>query len=126
MTRLSKWERLARKGNFSKMPKPFRWSNSGVFAHFINPNEVEGGFDGIADLANRLWDDARDTGEWRGDARELWLTLFFQHRAQRHMASDYSGTPLHEDLCEALREVLWQLDRRSADALMYSLGLTKN
>ena len=45
MSRLLKWERLALKGDFSAMPKPFRWEESGRLAHFINVHEVPGGFD---------------------------------------------------------------------------------
>ena len=104
MTRLLKWERLALKGDFSAIPKPFRWEDSGRFAHFLNGYEVAGGFDPLAGLANGMSAEARETGRWRGSARDLWLCLFFQHRAQRHAASDYSGTPMLEQLCETLRD----------------------
>ena len=53
MTRLLKWERLALKGDFSAIPNPFRWDDSGRFAHFLNGYEVAGGFDPLADACKR-------------------------------------------------------------------------
>jgi hypothetical protein len=124
MRRMLKWERLALKGDFSAMPKPFRWEASGRFAHFINVHEVPGGFDAIARLAIGMSTRARETGVWHGNARDLWLCLFFEHRAQRHAASDYSGTPMLEQLCEALRIALNDLDREEAEGLVSDLKLT--
>ena len=110
MNRMRKWERLALKGDFSAIPKPFRWEDSGRFAHFLNGYEVAGGFDPLADLANGMSAEARETGRWRGGALDLWLCLFFEHRAQRHAGSDYSGTPMLEQLCETLRIALGKFD----------------
>ena len=112
MSRMLKWERLALQGDFSAMPVPFRWENSARFAHFLNGYEVAGGFDPLAHLANGMSAEARETGRWRGGALDLWLCLFFEHRAQRHAGSDYSGTPILEQLCETLRIALSNLSPR--------------
>lgn len=123
MSRLLKWERLALQGDFSKIPKPFRWEASGRLAHFINVHEFPGGFDAISRLALATSAQARETGVWRGSARDLWLCLFFEHRAQRHAASDYSGTPMLEQLCERLRVALSDLSPQEAREIVSELGL---
>jgi hypothetical protein len=121
MTRLLKWERLALKGDFSAMPKPFRWEASGRFAHFINVYEVPGGFDAIARLAIDMSAEARETGRWRGGPFDLWLCLFFEHRAQRHTGS-YRGTPMLEQLCETLRVALSNLSPEDAQSIASKLS----
>ena len=126
MNRMRKWERLALKGDFSAMPKPFRWEDSGRFAHFLNGYEVAGGFDPLAKLALGMSTQARDTGSWRGGARDLWLCLYFEHRAQRHASSDYGGTPMLEQLCETLRIALNELNREEAEALVSDLKLKRD
>ena len=50
---LSAWERLALRGDFSQMPRPFRWEESVRFAHLINGYEEAGGFDRIGPLHSR-------------------------------------------------------------------------
>ena len=122
VNRMLKWERLALRGDFSAMPVPFRWEQSARLAHFLNGYEVAGGFDPLADLANGMSADARQTGRWRGGALDLWLCLFFQHRAQRHADSDYSGTPILEQLCETLRIALNNLSPEEAQEIASRLS----
>ncbi|MER8849833.1 hypothetical protein [Mesorhizobium australicum] len=120
MTRLLKWERQALKGDFSTMPAPFRWDQSGRFTHFLNGYEVAGGMNSLADLAIAMSDQARKTGKWQGSALDLWLCLFFQHRAHRHTGSEDSD-PILDELCEALRVALNQLTPNEAKALSLRL-----
>ncbi|MER8807521.1 hypothetical protein [Mesorhizobium australicum] len=116
MTRLLKWEREALKGDFSAMPIPFAWDQSGRFAHFLNGYEVAGGMDPLAELSNARSAQARKTGKWEGSALDLWLCLFFQHRAHRHMGSEDSD-PILDELCEAVRVRLSRLTSEEANAL---------
>ena len=121
MSRLQKWERLALKGDFSAMPKPFRWEDSGRFAHFVNVAEVPGEFDGVCEIAMRISDRARETRQWQGSAYDLWLTLFYQHRLQRHLAMDDNYDPALDDLCERLRVELFALTPTQAKAAVADL-----
>ena len=114
MSRLQKWERLALSGNFSAMPKPFRWEESGRFAHFLNIALVPGGFDRLSNLALQISGEARETGKWQGGAFDLWQCLFFQHRLHRHIAMHDGYDPALNDLCEALRVALNQISRGAA------------
>ncbi|ESX98810.1 MULTISPECIES: hypothetical protein [unclassified Mesorhizobium] len=121
MTRLLKWERLALKGDFSAMPGPFEWDQSGRFAHFLNGYDVAGGMDPLAGLAIGMSEQARKIGKWDGSALDLWLCLFFQHRAHRHMGSEDSD-PILDELCEALRVRLSRLSPAEAKALASRLN----
>ena len=116
MTRLLKWERLAVKGDFSAMPIPFAWDQSGRFAHFLNGYEVAGGMDALAELSNAMSSRAGKIGKWDGSALDLWLCLYFQHRAHRHMGSE-DGDPILDELCETLRAALNRLSPDEAMAL---------
>ena len=116
MSDLRKWERKVLKGDFNAIPKPFRWNQSAPLAHFLNGYEVAGGFDQLSTIASRISDRARETGRWKGSARDLWLCLYFQHRAQRHLGMDYDD-PALDDLCEALRVALIELSTRDAMAI---------
>ncbi|MBZ9873181.1 hypothetical protein LB542_20255 [Mesorhizobium sp. BR1-1-9] len=113
MTRLLKWERLALKGDFSAMPSPFTWAQSARLAHFLNGYEVAGGMNRLADLSNVMSAQASTTGKWQGSALDLWLCLFFQHRAHRHMGLEDSD-PRLDELCETLRVALNRLNREEA------------
>ena len=123
MKGLLKWERLALKGDFSAMPTPFGWDQSARFAHFLNGYEVAGGFDPLADLAIAMSDQARETGRWQGSALDLWLCLFFQHRAHRHTGSE-GYDPALDALCEALRLALNELSADEAKTLASKLKPT--
>lgn len=108
------WERLALKGDFSRLPQPFSWRESGRLAHFLNGYREAGGFEELSNLAIGKADEARSTGKWRGSAFELWLCLFFEHRASRHTGSDPG---YGDELCEALRVALQALDPRETREL---------
>jgi len=105
------WERLALEGDFSRLPKPFLWRDSGRLAHFLDGYRVAIGFDELSRLAIATGDAARSSSTWQGTALELWMCLFFAHRAARHTGSDPSNG---DELCEALRKALQALDPREA------------
>jgi hypothetical protein len=115
--RLEIWEERVLGGDFSQIPSPFRWEQSARFSHFLNGYKEAGGFDPLAHLATAIGEAARDNGYWRGTARELWLCLFFEHRAARHTGSDLSHSTYHDALCETLRIALQALDPIDARAL---------
>lgn len=105
------WEEKAAAGDFSAIPDPLRWADSAKLAHFLNGYEVMGGFEPLANLATRMMDYRTRNGRWGGNAIELWLCLFFQHRAVRHTGEEQTleRLKLLDDLCQELREALRQL-----------------
>ncbi|PDQ21697.1 hypothetical protein CN311_07690 [Mesorhizobium sanjuanii] len=120
-TRLFEWERLALKGDFSAIPAPFAWDQSHRLAHFLNGYEIAGGMDRLAEISQAISAEFRQTGRWRGTALELWLCLFFQHRARRHMGLE-EVDPSLDDLCDALRKALSRLSSVEADLLASRLS----
>ncbi|MEW9838582.1 hypothetical protein [Mesorhizobium marinum] len=108
------WEMLALQGDFSQMPDPLLWRESGRLAHFLDGYREAGGFDELCDLAASKAAEARSTGVWCGSALELWQCLFFEHRAARHTGSDPG---YGEELCAALRSALLALEPGEARRL---------
>jgi hypothetical protein len=113
--------RSGRKSRLETMPQPFRWAESARFAHLVNVAEVPGGFDRVCEIAIRISDGARNTGTWQGSAYDLWLTLFYQHRLQRHLAMDDSYDPALDDLCETLRAQLVDLSQADANDILSNI-----
>jgi hypothetical protein len=120
-TRLLRWERLALRGDFSAIPRPFTWDQSNRLAHFLNGYEIVGGMDRLAEISNALLGEYRWSGHWRGTALELWLCLFFQHRARRHMGLEEIDPSL-DDLCDALGKALSRLSSVEAELLASHLS----
>jgi hypothetical protein len=90
------------------------------FAHLIKGYEITGGVVECAAVSERVERHYRCTGEWQGSPLDLWLALFFQHRACRH-----SGWDLEEDeyvvfdsLCDALRAKLIRLTPAERESLV--------
>lgn len=111
---LQEWEKLARAGDFSRLPKPFLWRESAVLAHFLDGYREAGGLNELSRFAITKAEEFRSTGQWQGSALELWLCLFFEHRAARHTGSE----PGHGDeLCGALQDALNKLTRREGRLL---------
>lgn len=115
--RPARWEKHALNGDFSLMPKPFTWEQSGRLAHYLNGYEEAGGFMELARLAETLGEVAREKGQWQGAAKDLWSCLFYEHRMARHTGSYPEESAHHDSLCEALRVALQALEPHDARAL---------
>ena len=102
------WEDVILGGQFEAIPDPFRFHGSFRFAYLIDGYEVAGGFEALAELANGTGQAAGPEGRWFGDARTLWLILFFENRRWRHFGTSPEGQDqLRLDrLCQKLREEL--------------------
>lgn len=119
---LADWEKLALRGDYSAMPKSFSWNGSARFAHFLNGYDEVGGLDplgGLCEWHRPIADAQHRTGKWDGTAKDLWLCLFFEHRAARHCGSEAEGPELQrlDSLCEALRIALRRLSGYEARTL---------
>lgn len=97
------WLNAIRNGDFTAIPEPCDWNTSADLAHLI---------DGYALLADARCEDpaehaeealavARQTGRWPGDARDLWISLFLEHRRWRH-AEPTQPDEEHKDLLDTL------------------------
>jgi hypothetical protein len=105
------WSDQVRAGDFSAIPIPFTWNQSAEFAHLINCYELTGSAEACARIRRRVLAEIRSTGLSTASPLEIWVALFFEHRAYRH--SGYG--PGDEErvcldlLCERLRVQLLSL-----------------
>lgn len=114
------WIAAVRRGEFEAIPEPFRWEESLHFAHLIPGYELAGGVLGCAALSEQLVFHYRSTGDWVGSPLDLWIALFFEHRACRHSGCTIEDLelPLYDSLCEALRCKLVGLPKPERDELV--------
>lgn len=87
------WLDRIRAGDFAAMPEAFTWKDSAAFAHLLHGYDVSSalGLGELAFWANEQADEAAMTGSWRGNAIELWLCLFYEHRRFRHFGFEPVG-----------------------------------
>ncbi len=79
------WDAVTR-GDFEALPETATWHEISPFALLINGYE-EAEHHGLGDcgeFANARLEAFRETGEWKGNALELWCCLFFEQRSWRH------------------------------------------
>lgn len=104
------WVEEAIKGTWTAIPEDFDWSQSAVFAHVINGYELAPalGLGDAGEFANRRVEAAERTEMWEGNALELWVCLFFEHRRARHSGYEPEGEQLRllNALCRRLRAAL--------------------
>jgi hypothetical protein len=104
------WVEEAVKGTWNAIPENFDWSQSAAFAHVINGYELAlaRGLGEAGDFANRRCESAERTRTWEGNALELWICLFFEHRRARHSGCDPEGEQLQllNALSQRLRAAL--------------------
>ena len=106
------WIKAVCGGDFGAIPADLDWEKSCELAHLIDgyglcetlnlgdPFEYEG----------KQLEAAMSAGAWRGDAAELWLTLFLEHRRWRQspFPPDPEMVALLDGLVRQLREALTQ------------------
>ena len=77
------WEKQARDGDFRKVPLQLTWERSGKLAHFIDGYALVGGQERLIQIMNAKREEYEASGAVTGSARELWLALFAEWRADR-------------------------------------------
>lgn len=116
MRQREQWLEAAAAGDFSAIPKPLRFASSAGLAHLIDGYAVAGSLENAARLTGDTIRHRMSHGTWPGSAVDLWVALFFLHRASRHGGTDEEDAenPLFNELCEALRQKLQTLKRDEA------------
>ena len=79
------WLAQIRSGNFGAIPSDLNWSTSHSFAHLIDGYALlqDEGHPNSEVFADEALSVATQTGKWVGDARDLWISLFLEHRRWR-------------------------------------------
>jgi hypothetical protein len=105
------WIAAVRNGDFDAIPEDIDWESSAELAMLIDGYQLLGQA-GLGDpnpLMERALAQAQSTGHWPGDAMELWITLFLEHRRWR-FSSPFEPDPdskrLLDTLCSQLRAEL--------------------
>lgn len=104
------WLEDVRRGDFAALPETLTWDRSGELAHLIDGYELaeELGISDPIEFAERQLATANDTGRWEGDAVELWISLFLEHRRWR-FSSPFEPD---EDMVRLLDTLVGQLRQK--------------
>ena len=104
------WLPAVRAGDFTAIPQDLKWDNSVEFAHLIEGYELVDrlGLGNPFKLAERQLKAATKSGHWSGDAAQLWVALFLEHRRWRTSTFDPGPemTALLDRLCQQVRQSL--------------------
>jgi len=104
------WLHQVTQGRWDAIPADLAYDDSVVFAHLLNGYTMAErlGFEHASNVAHAALAIYRETGAWSGSAVELWITLFFQHRADRFtvMLDVPEPQPHLDELCRAVRRQL--------------------
>lgn len=111
------WVEQAARGDYRAIPAPLGFAASAGLAHRIDAYRLLGDFEPVARMAQEV----RARGlPWRGNALELWVTLFFEHRASRHggTGEEDAKNPELNALAEALRQRLVAADPQEREEIL--------
>ena len=105
------WLAAVRSGRFDAIPENCDWESSAGLAHLIDgyallQHDGNGDAGSSADAALAA---ATRTGRWQGSARDLWISLFLEHRRWRFadpQQPDAGQRALLDTLVRQLREAL--------------------
>ncbi len=116
------WPDDVQAGIYESMPSPLNWNDADRFVYLFNGYTAMDS-EALETIANERFDQARRTGIWAGDVRDLWLCLFFEKRRWRHFGDEPIGADraFLDELCESLRLKMVALDvveRAALAALM--------
>lgn len=104
------WLKDVANGRWNAIPNGLTYDDSVPFANLIDGYGMADrlGLGHSSDVADRTFNEFYATGQWSASAVELWITLHFQHRADRlTLTLDMPEPQPHLDaLCSAIREQL--------------------
>lgn len=111
------WLHTVCAGQFAAIPRDLGWDRSVELAHLIDGYRLAEALN-LGDptgYEGRQLEAAMQTGSWRGDAAELWVTLFLEHRRWRFSSPHEPGAEMRallDTLVKQLREALTGEARR--------------
>jgi len=89
---------------------PLKWSNSAAIASLEDGYELSAkiGLDDLSVWANQRFNAASSSGFWTGNATELWLCLYYEHRRWRHFSENPDGASVQllDGLCTGLQQAI--------------------
>lgn len=91
--RQAPWLAAVRAGFFGAIPADLDWAASVGLAHLIDGYALAASV-GVSDafaFADARREQAEITGRWEGDALDLWLSLFLEHRRERMAGQPCDG-----------------------------------
>jgi hypothetical protein len=103
------WLAQVQAGDFAAMPHDLDWDSSVELAHLIDGYALaeQLRLGDATEYAQRQLETAQQSGVWAGDAVELWITLFLEHRRWR-FSSPIDPNPDMETLLDGLVRQLLQ------------------
>jgi ADP-ribosyl-[dinitrogen reductase] hydrolase len=104
------WLDQVAQGRWDAIPVDLAYDDSVEFAHLLNGYSMAErlGFEHPSKVARAAQAGFAEAGVWSGSAVELWITLFFQHRADRFTVflDVPEPQPNLDELCRAVRQQL--------------------
>ncbi|WP_449473964.1 hypothetical protein [Sphingobium chungangianum] len=105
------WLAAVRSGRFDAIPEDCDWNSSAGLAHLVDgyallQHDGQGDANNFAEAGLAV---ATRTGGWQGSARDLWISLFLEHRRWRFADPhdpDAAQRSLLDTLVRQLREAL--------------------
>lgn len=108
------WVRTALESDLSAIPEDLGFDSDGAvhLGHAIKGYESAGGLEEARAIAARIEQSFTESGQVTGSAAELWIALFTEYRADRHMGGHGADgfRPYRDALCQALRAALLNAD----------------
>ncbi|MFO0757503.1 MAG: DNA methyltransferase [Byssovorax sp.] len=110
------WVKEALAGNFEAIPVDLPFEEGVYLAHAIDgyASEAARGDAGEDLVARRVRQGFEERGVFEGSAADLWITLFLNHRADRHSGGIGGGGGSPDPLVNALREALLREQKEDA------------
>jgi hypothetical protein len=117
---LNDWIERVRAGDFQAIPTDLDFETSVVLAHQIDGYALTGGVIECGEAARPVIDEIRSTRRSTATALDVWVSLFYAHRAHRHFGYPPSGDELvvMDNLARELRRCLVEADAKERSWLL--------
>lgn len=109
------WLELVKAGSFAAIPADLNWDRSCELASLVNGYDLaeELNLGDPFEYEDRQFDIAMRSGSWPGDATELWVTLFLEHRRWKFSSPHEPGPEMKALLDMLVRQLRMALTGES-------------